>query len=170
MLMVRTVIGGVDTNADVHVAAAVDGNGGVLGIEAFPADAAGYQDLLRWLTSFGPVCRVGVEGTGSYGVGLARFLHAQGGFVAHLEEKGLAASTIRQAYLLVAGLFASALDSDLIVRTPCRGIKLPPKSQTEMRFLNADEVPTSPVRSMIGTERSSSPPPTPVAGLVSSPG
>jgi transposase len=78
MLMVRTVIGGVDTHADVHVAAAVDGNGGVLGIEAFPADAAGYQDLLRWLTSFGPVCRVGVEGTGSYGVGLARFLHAQG--------------------------------------------------------------------------------------------
>ena len=62
------------------------------------------------------------------------------GFVAHLEEKGLSASTIRQAYLLVAGLFASALDSDLIVRTPCRGIKLPPKSQTEMRFLTADEV------------------------------
>ncbi len=62
------------------------------------------------------------------------------GFVAHLEEKGLAASTIRQAYLLVAGLFSSALDSDLISRTPCRGIKLPPKSQTEMRFLNAEEV------------------------------
>jgi integrase len=62
------------------------------------------------------------------------------GFVAHLEEKSLAASTIRQAYLLVAGLFASALDSDLIVRTPCRNTKLPPKSQTEMRFLNAEEV------------------------------
>ena len=62
------------------------------------------------------------------------------GYVAHLEEKGLAASTIRQAYLLVAGLFSSALDSDLIARTPCRGIKLPPRSQTEMRFLTADEV------------------------------
>ncbi len=61
------------------------------------------------------------------------------GFVAHLEEKGLAASTIRQTYLLVAGLFSSALDSDLIARTPCRGIKLPPKSQTEMRFLNAEK-------------------------------
>jgi len=77
MLMVRTVIGGVDTHADVHVAAAVDGNGGVLGIEAFPADAAGYQDLLRWLVDFGDVSLVGVEGTGSYGVGLARFLHDQ---------------------------------------------------------------------------------------------
>ena len=62
------------------------------------------------------------------------------GFVAHLEDKGLAASTTRQAYLLVAGVLASALESDLIARSPCRGIKLPPKSQTEMRFLTADEV------------------------------
>jgi integrase len=62
------------------------------------------------------------------------------GFVAHLEERGLAASTIRQAYLLVAGLFSSALESDLIARTPCRGIKLPPSSRTEMRFLNAEQV------------------------------
>lgn len=62
------------------------------------------------------------------------------GFVAHLEEKELAASTIRQAYLLVSGLFSSALESDLIARSPCRGIKLPPKPQTEMRFLTAGEV------------------------------
>lgn len=61
-------------------------------------------------------------------------------FVAHLEERGLAPSTIRQAYLLVAGLFSSAVDSDLIARSPCRGIKLPPKTRTEMRFLTAAEV------------------------------
>ncbi len=60
-------------------------------------------------------------------------------FVAHLEHKGLAPSTIRQAYLLVAGLFSSA-DSDLIARSPCRGIKLPPKTRSEMRFLTGDEV------------------------------
>jgi transposase len=77
MSMVRTVVGGVDTHADVHVAAAIDGNGGVLGIEAFPADAAGYQDLFGWLSEFGDVSLVGVEGTGSYGVGLARFFHDQ---------------------------------------------------------------------------------------------
>jgi transposase len=77
MSMVRSVVGGVDTHADVHVAAAIDGNGGVLGIESFPADAAGYEDLLGWLVGFGPVTRVGVEGTGSWGVGLARFLHDQ---------------------------------------------------------------------------------------------
>ena len=62
------------------------------------------------------------------------------GFVADLEEKGLSPSTIRLAYLIVAGLFSSALDSDLIARTPCRGIKLPPRAQTEMRFLNAEQV------------------------------
>jgi transposase len=71
------VIGGVDTHADFHVAAAIDGNGAMLGIESFPADAAGYEALLGWLVSFGVVRLVGVEGTGSWGVGLARFLHDQ---------------------------------------------------------------------------------------------
>jgi transposase len=77
MSMVRSVIGGVDTHADFHVAAAIDGNGAMLGIESFPADAAGYEELLGWLASFGAVTLVGVEGTGSWGVGLARFLHDQ---------------------------------------------------------------------------------------------
>jgi transposase len=37
---------------------------------------AGYAELLEWLAGFGAVIRVGVEGTGSYGAGLARFLRA----------------------------------------------------------------------------------------------
>ena len=77
MTMVR-VTGGVDTHADSHVAAAVDHNGGLLGVESFGADLAGYEDLVGWLAAFGPVERVGVEGTGSWGVGLARFLAAAG--------------------------------------------------------------------------------------------
>jgi transposase len=68
------VVGGVDTHADFHVAAAVDANGGLVAVERFGADDDGYQDLLVWLTELGRVTRVGVEGTGSYGVGLARFL------------------------------------------------------------------------------------------------
>jgi transposase len=75
MSMVLNVVGGVDTHADTHVAAAVDSNGGVLGIESFPAGRAGYRDLLGWLAGLGDVVRVGVEGTGSWGVGLTRFLH-----------------------------------------------------------------------------------------------
>ena len=76
MLMVKSVVGGVDTHADAHVAAALDSNGGVLGVESFPADAAGFEELLGWLVGFGAVSLVGVEGTGSWGVGLARFLAA----------------------------------------------------------------------------------------------
>jgi hypothetical protein len=64
MSMVSGVIGGVDTHADVHVAAAIDTNGGVLGIESFPTDTAGYEAMTRWLVGFGPVLRIGVEGTG----------------------------------------------------------------------------------------------------------
>jgi transposase len=76
--MPETITGGVDTHLDVHVAAALDGVGGLLGVEVFPADAKGYRALHRWLASFGEVVLVGVEGTGSYGAGLTRHLHRQG--------------------------------------------------------------------------------------------
>ena len=74
----RQITGGVDTHLDVHVAAALDGNGGVLGVESFPTTTAGFAELHGWLCSFGSLCRVGVEGTGAYGAGLARFLHTAG--------------------------------------------------------------------------------------------
>jgi transposase len=74
----RLVTGGVDTHLDVHVAAALDANGGTLGVESFPTTSAGFSQLHEWLASFGLVARVGVEGTGAYGAGLARFLRGQG--------------------------------------------------------------------------------------------
>ena len=70
----RAIIGGVDTHLDVHVAAALDPVGGVLGVESFAASRSGYAALLEWLGSFGTVAKVGVEGTGAYGAGLCRFL------------------------------------------------------------------------------------------------
>src|SRR6266567_4656886 len=75
---VRPVTGGVDTHLDLNVAAALDGIGGLLGVAEFPATVAGHRELLGWLAGFGPVARAGVEGTGSYGAGLARFLRAAG--------------------------------------------------------------------------------------------
>jgi transposase len=72
------VIGGVDTHADVHVAAVVDQVGRVLGTEAFPATAAGYRAARGWMCAHGELVKVGVEGTGSYGAGLARYLAACG--------------------------------------------------------------------------------------------
>jgi len=72
------VTGGVDTHADLHVAAALDRIGGVLDTQSFPTTATGYGNLLAWLSSFGELGRVGVEGTGSYGAALARHLTEQG--------------------------------------------------------------------------------------------
>src|SRR3954462_7134927 len=74
----RPVTGGVDTHLDTHVAAAVDGTGGVLGVESFATTPAGFVALTDWLASFGTVARVGVEGTGAYGAGLARHLRRCG--------------------------------------------------------------------------------------------
>jgi transposase len=74
----RAITGGVDTHADTHVAAALDPVGGLLGVQEFPATAAGYSGLLGWLGGFGTVCLVGIEGTGSYGAGLARHVTAAG--------------------------------------------------------------------------------------------
>ena len=74
----EAVIGGVDTHVDVHVAAAVNHVGGVMGVEAFPTTRAGYRKLLGWLRSHGELTLIGVEGTGSYGVGLSRYLTRAG--------------------------------------------------------------------------------------------
>jgi transposase len=63
------ITGGVDTHLDTHVAAALDPLGRLVGTESFKADAVGYKALLAWLETFGQVTMIGVEGTGSYGVG-----------------------------------------------------------------------------------------------------
>jgi transposase len=74
----RAITGGVDTHADMHVAAALDPIGGLLGVQEFPVTPAGYTRLLGWLGGFGTVALVGIEGTGSYGAGLARHITAAG--------------------------------------------------------------------------------------------
>jgi hypothetical protein len=68
------ITGGVDTHADTHTAAALDELGRFLGHDTFQATVAGYAELLAWLAGFGPIVAVGVEGTGSYGAGPARYL------------------------------------------------------------------------------------------------
>jgi transposase len=74
----RLVTGGVDTHLDVNVAAALDRIGGLLGVESFPTTVEGNRQLLGWLRGLGRVAQVGVEGTGSYGASLARFLRDAG--------------------------------------------------------------------------------------------
>jgi transposase len=72
------ITGGVDTHLDVHVAAALDEHGGLLGTASFATTPAGYRELVEWFASLGEVVLVGVEGTGSYGAGLTRYLQVLG--------------------------------------------------------------------------------------------
>jgi transposase len=69
---------GVDTHLDQHVAAVVDEAGRLCGTQAFAASTRGYVALVTWAERFGPVERIGVEGTGTYGAGLTRFARAYG--------------------------------------------------------------------------------------------
>ena len=69
------VIVGVDTHKDQHVAVALDGLGGVIDQPRFVvANPDGYAELLDWARSLGNTHAFGVEGCGSYGSGLTKFL------------------------------------------------------------------------------------------------
>lgn len=70
----REIILGVDTHLDMHVAVLIDDVGRVVGSHSFPTTTSGYEQLLAWAGSFGRFSRAGVEGTGSYGAGLARHM------------------------------------------------------------------------------------------------
>ena len=74
---VRVVVG-VDTHQDEHVAVAIDGQGVRLGERRAIAATCWYEDLERWSRSLGEVRAFGIEGTGSYGVGIARFMTGRG--------------------------------------------------------------------------------------------
>jgi transposase len=77
---------GVDTPADVHVAAALDQLGRVLATHSVATTPAGCRALVAWASGLGAVERFGIEGTGSYGAGLARWLRARGFAVLEVER------------------------------------------------------------------------------------
>jgi transposase len=85
------VTGGVDTHRDTHTAAALDGQGRLLGHQQFLATAAGHAALLAWLRSFGRLVLAGVEGTGSYGAELAFALQRAGVKVVEVDRPDRAA-------------------------------------------------------------------------------
>ena len=60
------------------MAAVVDAEGTLLGTAAFATTRAGYRELLGWMGGFGPLSRVGVEGTGCYGAGVSPLSSAAG--------------------------------------------------------------------------------------------
>jgi transposase len=72
------IIIGVDTHKHAHAAVAIDAVGASLGATVVPVSLNGYRALDSWARSLGPVWAFGIEGTGSYGAGLSRFLCGQG--------------------------------------------------------------------------------------------
>jgi transposase len=57
-----------------------------LGALAIPTTPAGFAELVAWARGFGVLERIGIEGTGSYGAGLARWLRARGLAVVEVER------------------------------------------------------------------------------------
>ena len=84
--LAQRVFVGVDTHKDVHVAAAIDEHGRRLGYRSVATTERGCRELHEWAVSLAPQVRYGVEGTGSYGAGLSRYLRAQASSV--LEIRG----------------------------------------------------------------------------------
>ena len=82
---VRVTVG-VDTHTDQHVGVALDQLGRRLGTRSVPTTPAGFATLLAWARTFGTVEQFGVEGTGSYGAGLTRWLRARGLAVIEVER------------------------------------------------------------------------------------
>jgi transposase len=83
---VARVVLGVDTHLDFHVAVALDELGRRLGESTTPTTTEGYESLLSWAERFGPVRSAGLEGTGSYGAGLAQYLKQRGVEVLEVER------------------------------------------------------------------------------------
>jgi transposase len=77
-VVARSVVGGVDTHKDLHVAAVVDEQDRVVGSQCFAATRHGYKQMLAWMRSFGQLRRIGVEATGTYGAGLLRYMQSAG--------------------------------------------------------------------------------------------
>jgi transposase len=77
---------GVDTHIDQHVGVALDQFGRRLGTRGVPTTPAGFAELVAWARTFGALEQLGVEGTGSYGAGLTRWLRARGLAVIEVER------------------------------------------------------------------------------------
>jgi len=126
-----SVIGGFDTHKDTHHAAVIAVTGQLLADRQFPATAAGHRSALEWMQSFGVVDAIGVEGTGSYGAGLARFLTAQGHRVVEVNRPSRAARRLDGK--------SDRLDSEQAARSVLAAADAVPKSKSgpveEIRML-----------------------------------
>lgn len=95
-----------------------------------PKTQLGYQSLNR--TCILPVL-------GQMPVGDLRTIHVRE-WVAGMTGRGLSASRVRQAYLLLSQMLAAAEESGMLAVNPCRGIRLPRLPEPEPRILTPAQV------------------------------
>ena len=72
------LVAGVDTHKNTHHVAILDLVGRPVADRGFRADGRAYAQVIDCLQCHDDIARVGVEGTGSYGAGLAGALNAAG--------------------------------------------------------------------------------------------
>lgn len=89
------VIAGIDTHSDTHHVAVINEHGKPLADDEFLAVGSGYRKIIDFITSYGTVIAVGVEGTGSYGAELARTLRAEGFLVLEVNRPNRAARRLK---------------------------------------------------------------------------
>ena len=157
--MTRTTVGvtgGVDTYGQSHHAAVIDHLGRQLGDREFPASPAGYGALVEWLQGHGEVDRVGVEGTGTYGAGLARQLREAGILIVEVDRPDRRArrahgkSDPLDAYSAArAALSEGCLGCAAATRRPGRGD--PGASHARSSAVKARSQATNQIKSLIVT-------------------
>jgi transposase len=109
---------GVDTHRDTHQVEIALPSGAPIAVTTISNDTSGYAELLAWIVDHapGPRLAVSIEGTRSYGVGLARAAAAAGLVVLECEQphrkarRGKGKSDPIDAHLAV--LAALRLDAD----------------------------------------------------------
>src|SRR6187397_88548 len=109
---------GVDTHRDTHQVEIALPNGAPIALTTISNDSTGYAELLAWIVDHapGPRLALSIEGTRSYGVGLARAATAAGLTVLECEQpnrkarRGKGKSDPIDAH--VAVLAALRLDAD----------------------------------------------------------
>lgn len=89
------MVAGIDTHKLTHHVAVLDHLGRDVADCPFVTTAEGYADLVQFLRAHGHVARVGVEGTGSYGAGIARVLTAAGFVVVEVVRQNRQARRLR---------------------------------------------------------------------------
>lgn len=89
------LVAGIDTHKNTHHVAVVDHLGRPIADSQFPATGRGYQQVINFFHAHGHIDRVGVEGTGSYGAGIARELTVAGFTVVEIIRQNRQARRLR---------------------------------------------------------------------------